>query len=201
MKTTRKKKRVSSKDNPKKEDKSYIRIDKFIKYLFVSSIILVIWEIIIFRETIISSTPLLITMTIIALITTPFTFKFLYKNDADLKLPDSENKYHKFNKKPLIIIICYFFLNWIVCGGLPITTFILSNYYFAERASTKVTVKVTKIGELNGRYNTNYAEVIFPDGTKKELYPPKRIYKHWGIDSNQTVTIKKGLWGFDVVQW
>lgn len=201
MKSTPKKKSNTNKSNRKEDEKSHKRIDKFIKILFITSIILIIWEIVIFRETIIPVTPLLIIATLISLITTPITFKFLLKNDADLKPPNDEKSFNKINKKPSIIILCYFFLNWIVCGGLPVTAFILSNYYFAEKTTTEVTVKVSNMGKLNGRNKTNYTDVIFPDGTKKELFPPRHVYEHWDIDSNQTIFIKKGLWGYYVMQW
>lgn len=207
MKNKSPKKNTNDKINKRKIQVPNKSIDSTIKILFIISMVLLIWEIYIFRQTIISSTPLIITMTFIALVTTPLTFKFLLRNDRDLKLQIWKKlfskTYWKINKGAIIIVLCYFFLNWVVFGGLPITAFILSNYYFAKEKSTEVTVNVLKIDKLNGKSSskTTYAKVVFPSKIEKELFPPHHIYKDWTIGSNQTIYVQKGLWGYDVIKW
>ena len=207
MKNKSPKKRVNIKINRKKSQAPNKSIDYAIKVLLIISMALLIWEIYIFRETIISPAPLIITMTSIALITTPLTFKFFHKNDIDLKSQAWKELFNKtcwkINKGFLIMVLCYFFLNLVVFGGLPITAFILSNYYFAKKECTETTVNILKIDQLNGRSHskTTYIKAVFPDGTEKDLFPPHQIYKDWKVGSNQTIYVQEGLWGYDVVKW
>ena len=208
MKTTIKKKKNQKRQAPQvdlKKKSQRIRNDKLIQALFVISLIVLIWEINIFRKTFIAASPLVLTMFIIALITTPLTFRFLIRNDTDLDSMNWQILFKKsiwrISKAYLIIIPCCFLVNWIVFGGLSISGFMLSNYYLADNKCTEIPVEIIKISELNGRYRETYVEVIMPDNSRKELFPPKSIYKNWEIGSHQTISIKKGRWGYDVVQW
>lgn len=208
MKTTIKKKNIKKKQASKidsKKEKRRIRNDGFIQAFFIVSLILLVWEIYIFRKTLISATSLVITMFIIALITTPLTFRFLIRNDTDLDSPNWQSLFSKtirgISKAYLIIVPCCFIVNWTVFGGLSISGFMLSNYYLADNKCTEIPVEVIKIDELNGRYRETYVEVIMPDSSRKELFPPKSIYENWEIGSHQTVSFKKGLWEYYVVQW
>lgn len=150
--------------------------------LFFIGTILIIFEINIYRETIIDYRIPLGIWILSGLLITPFTSKLL-------------SKYFRIHS--FFLQTVYNVMTW---GSLFIYSFMAMNYYFTIGKERTVIVKILDTGNLaKGRRGcgNSYAEVII-EGSKKQLIFPCNYdledFTHFDL------TIIKGFWGFDIIK-
>lgn len=149
-------------------------------------LILIIWEIFIFRKTII---PLWIPLTIIGLIGAYTTWR------------DYKNYINAYPGKGTLFFA--FMQNTIAWGFTTCSVFMLSNYYLANSKPRTRTFNIEDRDSMIGRkYHRDECKPLIRinyDGQRKELVFSTEYFNK--IDEHQQVTLvtKKGLFGFDVI--
>lgn len=150
-------------------------------FLFVSAILLTVWEINIFRKTFISYYIPILLWVLPGLLVTPFLNKSLRLYE-DLKSS-----------------FWIFIFNIITWGGLTVFSFMAANYYFPDKDVFLKTFTVKESGKLaKGKNGCNhpYVRIEYKGATKELVFPCDTI-----IENKKTVdiVIKKGLFGFEIV--
>ena len=156
------------------ENKTFKRL---IAVLFIFGLLLQIWEVIIYRRTIIDlKIPLTIWLTP-GLFLTPILYK---------KLNDIGGKAHW---------TLHYILHSCMTGGILLFCFMASNFYFADNNVTERQFKVNKTGYLQRK---PYAMINY-DGLEKQLVFSPSDKRKVTTAKSATVKSRKGLLGFDIL--
>jgi len=157
------------------------KVNIFLTILFFLAICLTLWEIQIYRKTVIKfEIPLLIWLST-GLFITPFMSKTL------------DNYQFTTN------ILLHLFYNTLTFGGILLFIFMGSNYYFPGEETKTIEAKILKTGTLGrGRRGSNcneqYGQVVINKIEKQLIFP-------CGIEIQNfefiEIKLKKGKWGFD----
>ncbi|MBP8034140.1 MAG: hypothetical protein KAZ71_06045 [Bacteroidia bacterium] len=149
--------------------------------IFIGTLILTVFEIEIYRQTLINWAILTFIWFLPGIILTPFTRKFL--------------KYHIETNS----LFLQFLFNTVTWGGLLIYGFMATNYYYPTKSIRTITAKIIRTGHLaKGRYGCGppYCDVVINNKEKELIFPcGLEIEKYKSID----LKIQKGLWGFEIV--
>lgn len=160
-------------------------LDILIFILFIFGMALLVWEISIYRRTIIElKIPLLIWLTP-GFFMTPLLYNRFKRIEAIKK-----------NR------IFHYLVHTCITGASLLFGFMALNYYFADNQTEDKRFEIIKKGSLSGRNRNEdipYVEINY-NGFEKEIifkYPDKDK-----IDSAKYVnlTVKKGLFGFDILE-
>ncbi|MEP7168412.1 MAG: hypothetical protein ABI855_03505 [Bacteroidota bacterium] len=156
-------------------------VNSLLTVLFIGTLILTVVEIDIYRKTIIHwAIPTFIWL-LTGLILTPLTSSFL-------------KKYIDTNSFFLQLVF-----NVVTWGGLLIYGLMATNYYLPTDSSKTITTKIINTGHLAKGKNgcgEPYCEVVINRTVKQLVFPCDfNIEIYNDID----LTIKKGLWGFDII--
>jgi hypothetical protein len=156
-------------------------VNSLLIILFIGALILTVFEINIYRKTIIHWAIPTFVWILTGLILTPLTSSFLKKN---------------INTNSFFLQLVFNVGTW---GGLLIYGFMATNYYFPSDNSKTITAKIINTGHLaKGRRGCGepYCEVVINTTEKQLVFPCDfDIEKYSYID----LTIKKGFWGFDII--
>lgn len=182
IKRKTRKQKVADYEQTLKASKSKINwVSGALTALFIGAIILTVFEIEIYRKTLINWVLPTFIWVSIGLILTPLTSSFL-------------KKYYDTDSFFLRLIF-----NIVIWGGLVIYSFMATNYYFPRDNSKIIKTKIIKTGHLaKGRYGCGepYCDVVIDKKEKQLTFPCDfEIEKYNFIE----LTIKKGLWGFDII--
>ena len=156
-------------------------VNSLLTILFIASILLTVFEIDIYRKTNINSALPIFVWLLTGLVLTPLTGKLL-------------KKYYDTNSIFLQIVF-----NSVTWGGLLIYSFMATNYYFSCDSSKTITTKIIKTGHLaKGRNGCGepYCEVVIDNEEKQLVFPCDFDIEKYNYIN---LTIKKGLWGFDII--
>lgn len=156
-------------------------VNSFLSVMFIGALILTVFEIHIYRKTIIHwaipSTIYILT----GLILTPLTSNFLKKHYDT---------------------IGFFFqlvFNVVTWGGLLIFALMATNYYFPKENSKTISTKIIRTGHLaRGGHGCGvpYCEVIINNKEKELVFPCDFDIENY---NEIELTIRKGFWGFDII--
>ncbi len=156
-------------------------VNSILSVLFIATLYLTVFEIQIYRKTIIHWGILTFIWFSTGLILTPLTSSFLKKY---------------FDTNSFFLQLVFNVVTW---GGLLIYAFMATNYYFPSDSSKSITTKIIKTGHLaKGRYGCEepYCEVVINRIEKQLFFPCDfKIENYNDID----LTIKKGFWGYDII--
>ncbi len=157
--------------------------------LFFIGLILIIFEIKIFRITMID---LSIPIGMILLVGT-ISFIIDFKN------------YKKTYKKSRIALYIYSVLQYLISYGFIVCSiFILSNYYFADKELLKKTFEIVERSSLPGReYHREERSPTFRinyNGKIKELVFEHKYYKKMESYDSIEVEVRNGFFGFDILE-
>jgi hypothetical protein len=163
------------------------KLDNLVKILFVMGLISLVFEIILYRKTIIElKIPLIIWLTP-GILLTPLLYNRMNNIDG--------MKAHW---------TMHYVLHTCMTGAFILYAFMATNYYLANDSIETKSFKVIGTGSLPGpKYHRSEREpyvLINYEGMEKQLvfsYPETAK-----INSAQTATlrIKKGLWGYDILE-
>ena len=163
------------------------KLDNLVKVLFILGLISLVFEIILYRKTIIElKIPLIIWLTP-GIILTPLLYNRM--NDID------GMKAHW---------TMHYILHTCMTGAFILYAFMATNYYLATDYAETKTFKVIEKGSLPGSKNNRSERqpyvMINYEGMEKQLifsYPETTK-----INSAKTATlrVKKGLWGYDILE-
>lgn len=162
--------------------------EKFIFFLFLLGLVLLIWEVSIYRRTIIAfNIPL-----IIFIIPGVFLTLVFYE------------KLNKIQDINIHFLIHYFFHSF-TSGSFILFLFMSSNFYFAGNQTTEKTFEIIHKGSMAAGKGRQFIEripyvVIHYEGIEKQL-----IFSYSETDkihssSKVHLTIRQGLWGFDILE-
>lgn len=157
-------------------------ISIILSILFVFGVILVIFEIDIYRETIIDYRIPTCIWILPGLLITPFINKFLAKY---------------YNTHSFLLQAVYNIGAW---GGLFVYSFMAINYYFPSENERSVTVEILDTGHLaSGSQGCGnpYTEVFIEGREKQLIFPCNYDLEHF---THIDLTLTKGFWGFDVIK-
>ncbi len=157
--------------------------------LFILGVILMAWQISIFRNTIIDLSFLIGIVFVIAIIAFLLDFKNFEKthNYSGIGLYFYASMYY----------ICGF--GFIVCS-----IFILTNYYMADSESVKETYEIVERSSTPGR--RHYREERKPTfdinykGKIKELVFPHKYYDKMNFYTKVELEVRKGYFGYDILE-
>ncbi|WP_106795114.1 hypothetical protein [Aquimarina sp. Aq78] len=151
---------------------------------------LMIWQIIIYRNTIINVIIPIVIVSIVSLIAFVVDFKN-YKNTYD--------KYSGVSLTFYAIMQSLFSYGFIACS-----IFILTNYYLADKKSVKKSYLIIERSSLPGRkYHRDERKPTFYinyEGTKKELVFPHKYYEKMESYKNVEFEVREGYLGFDILE-
>jgi hypothetical protein len=170
----------------KVKDSGDKKLDFLLKTLFFVGLILLVWQIFIYRRTIIDlNIPLFICFTP-GLILTPLFFKKLNYIDG--------TRGHW---------TLHYLFHTITVGGIILFCFMSSNFYLANNVSVQSKFKIIDRGSLPGRKRHRDERspyvIINYNGMNKQL-----IFSYEKMDEVMAakyllLKVKKGLWGFDIL--
>lgn len=162
--------------------------EKFISFLFILGLVLLVWEIFIYRRTIIAFNIPLIIFIIPGVFLTPVFYEKL-------------NKIQGMN----LHFLTHYFLHSFTSGSFILFLFMSSNFYFAENYTTEKRLEIISKGSLaagKGRpvYKRQPYVMVHYGKVEKQL-----IFSYSDTDkinsaSKVHLTARKGLWGFDVLE-
>ncbi|RKD87765.1 hypothetical protein [Mangrovibacterium diazotrophicum] len=163
------------------------KLEALFSILFFLGLILLYWEILIYRRTIIEiKIPLLIWLTP-GILLTPLL-------------------YDKFNK--IDGMRAHWLLHYVahtcMTGAFLLFGFMASNYYFADNQTVDKRFEIVRKGSLPGPKGHRskrepYVEIVYKGFEKQLVFKYSDTKK---IDAAQYVnlTVKKGVWGFDILE-
>jgi hypothetical protein len=163
------------------------KLDNLIGFLFIFGIVLLTWEVFIYRRTIIElKIPLLIWLTP-GLFLTPLFFNKMNNIDG--------MKAHW---------ILHYVLHTIMTGGFILFCFMASNFYLAGNTIVDEKFEVIKRGSLSGskghRDERKPYVVINYKGIEKQLiFSNPQMEKVMSAKSAK-LSVRKGLFGFDIIE-
>jgi hypothetical protein len=158
------------------------KLDNLIGFLFITGIILMVWEIFIYRRTMIGlKIPLIIWLTP-GLFLSPILFNKINNIDG-----------MKAN------IILHYILHTVMTGSIILFCFMALNYYLGDSKITEKRFEVIKTGNLAGRGEEQYV-VINYDGFKKQLVFKNTQDQNVLSAKSVKLIVRRGLFGFDVLE-
>ncbi len=161
----------------------------FYSTIFFTGIILMVWQILIFRKTIID---LEILIGIIAL--TGF-LAFLVDFENYKKTYNSTGKSVDFNA------FMYYFFGF---GFIAASLFMLTNYYLADNKTVRKSFNIVKRTSIpGGKNNRSKRHPVFSinyNGKIKELVFFNEFYENMETYTNVDLVIKKGYFGYDIIE-
>jgi hypothetical protein len=157
-------------------------VNSLLTILFIGTLYLTVFEIHIYRKTLIHWAVPTSIWFLTGLILTPLTNNFLKKH---------------YDTSGFFLQLVFNVVTW---GGLLLYGLMATNYYFPSDGSKLLSTKIINKGNLSkgrgGGCAEPYCDVII-DKTEKQLF------FSCGIDIENfdyiDLTIKKGLWGFDII--
>ena len=159
------------------------------KCVFFAGLIAIIWEIVIYRMTIIDVKILLGIILTIGFLTT-----FLSLKDFQLLFGYS---------KKSTLYFWTFIQSSVSWGFLAASIFMFTNYYLASGESHKQTYQIVERSSLAGRKNHRREHKptfrILYQGKLKELVFPTLYYRDRESYQNVELTIKEGFLGYDIL--
>jgi len=163
------------------------KLDSLVVILFFLGLILLLWEIFIYRKTIIEfKIPLIIWLTP-GIFLTPVLYKTMNYIDG-----------------MMAHWTLHYILHTCMTGSFVLFAFMASNYYFAENQIEQKTFKIIGNGSLAGAKGQRSKRIPFVmikyQGMEKQL-----IFSYSETDRINSaemvnLTVKKGLWGFDILE-
>ncbi len=156
-------------------------VNTLLTILFIGTLLLTVFEINIYRKTLIHWAIPTTIWFLTGLILTPLTSNFL-------------KKHYKTNGFFLQLVF-----NVATWGGLLIFTFMATNYYFPKENSKTISTKIIRTGYLaKGRNGCGapYCEVIIDNKEKELVFPCDFDIENY---TEIELTIRKGFWGFDII--
>jgi len=161
----------------------------FYQIIFFIGLISIIWEIKIYRQTIIDLKILLGIILVVGFLTT-----FLSLNDFQ--------KLFKYSRKTSLYF--WTFIQSIVSWGfLACSFFMFMNYYLASRESNKQTYEIIERSSMTGRkYHRDERKPTFKimyEGKPKELVFTNKYYEKIESYKSIELIIKEGFLGFDIL--
>lgn len=167
-------------------------VSSIIAVLFIVGLVLLVFVVRIYRETIIDLKLLLVVISLIPIISTTLTYKILVGSPANIIKKGSGFSF----------FFAYAY-NWVFLGGVFLFLFLYSNANFSSGVIREKTVSIEKIDKLPpGRYSrewTHYMEVRFDDGFRKEVFLEEIVLNNLYVGETYTLNLKNGLWGFDTI--
>ncbi|MGC6431964.1 MAG: hypothetical protein ACON5F_13040 [Jejuia sp.] len=162
---------------------------RFYSAIFFAGLILIIWEIKIFRKTVINLIIPLSIILIVGIIAFILDFKN-YKKTYD---------YGKFG------LYLYSSMHYIVgFGFIACSVFMLTNYYLADKDSIKETYDIVDKSSMSGsRYHrTEYQPLIRINYKReiKELVFSHKYYDKMEFYETVELEVRKGYFGFDILE-
>ncbi len=172
------------KERVSKRDK---KLDALLTVLFFLGLILLIWEIFIFRRTMIELKIPLLIWSIPGIFLTPLLY----------------NKFNKIDGMKAHWILHYV-AHTCMTGAFLLFGFMASNYYFADNQTINKRFEIIKKGSLCGSKGHReerqpYAEIDYYGFEKQLVFTYSETEK---IDSSKYVNlaVRKGFWGFDILE-
>jgi hypothetical protein len=178
--------------NLKKKANKYGIIDQKRDWLnqatWFCGMILMIWEIHIYRETIINISIPLSIVVVVGLIATIISWNRLGKT---------------YNYTGLKKVFIALFINLTGWGFIACSAFMLSNYYFSESEITTKTYKILDRSSLPGSKGYRHKRLptfkINYEKDEKELVFGHSYYKTMDLYQTVEMKTKKGLWGYEII--
>jgi hypothetical protein len=163
------------------------KLDNLIGFLFILGLILLIWEIFIYRRTIIElKIPLLLWLTP-GVFMTPLLYKRMNYIDG--------MKAHW---------TLHYILHTCMTGAFILFAFMASNLYFADNQIKNKTFDIIRKGSLPGskghRSERKPYVMINYEGMEKQLIFSFPETERINSAKKVNLAVKKGLWGFDILE-
>jgi hypothetical protein len=163
------------------------KLDNLIGFLFILGLILLIWEIFIYRRTIIElKIPLLLWLTP-GVFMTPLLYKRMNYIDG--------MKAHW---------TLHYILHTCMTGAFILFAFMASNLYFADNQIKNKTFDIISTGSLPGskghRSERKPYVMINYEGMEKQLIFSFPETERINSAKKVNLTVKRGLWGFDILE-
>ncbi len=163
------------------------KLDNLVVILFFLGLILLIWEIFIYRRTIIElKIPLLLWLTP-GVFMTPLLYKRMNYIDG--------MKAHW---------TLHYILHTCMTGAFILFTFMASNLYFADNQIENKTFDIIRKGSLPGskghRSKRKPYVMINYEGMEKQLIFQYSVTETINSAKKVNLTVKRGLWGFDILE-
>jgi len=161
----------------------------FYPTIFILGLFLMVWQITIYRNTIIDLTILLGIIFVIGIA----TFLVDFKN------------YRKTYKYSGIGLYFYSSMHYICgFGFIACSFFTLTNYYLAERTPIKETFEIVERTWLPGsKHHRDEKQPAFKinyNGKLKQLVFPHKYYENMALYKNVELEVRKGYFGFDILE-
>ena len=166
------------------------KLDNLISILFFLGLILLIWEIYIFRATVIDwKIPTFIYL-IPPIFLTPLFFNKLNEIDPSIYIHSKYKAVH---------YLLHYFLHFVIVGGILCFIFMATNFYFADNQTTDKRFEIIEKGQFNSRSRDNWVRIDY-EGQEKELVFPNSYEKE--VDNAKFVSfeVQKGFLGFDIIK-
>jgi len=162
----------------------------FYKIIFFTGLVAMIWEIHIYRQTIID---LRILLEIVLLV--GFLTMFFSLNDFQ--------KLFKYSRKSSLYFWT-FFQSTVSWGFLTCSVFMFTNYYMASKESNKQMFDIVERSSMSGRkYHREERKPTFSimyNGKLKKLVFDHKFYEKINTYQSIELEIRKGYFGFDVLK-
>ena len=160
-----------------------------LSFIFIVSILLLIWEIRLYRLSFIPLTLLLSIWIGVGLIATFFGFKNYQR------VFPNYNRFYLFFGACLTYVLTY--------GSIVCSAIVLSNYYFPDSISRTEVFEILEKSSLTGskgnRSRRKLSLTIDYHGFQKELIFPHKNYFEKEVYKEVELTIQRGLLGFDII--
>ncbi len=161
----------------------------FYPAIFFIGLILIIWEITIFRNTLISKYVLFGIIIVVGL--TAFILDF-------------NNYVRTYPKYTRLAQVIYSLMHYIVGYGFIVCSiFMLINYYFSDKTFEKRNFKILERSSMSGgKYHRNERQPLFRinyDGKMKELVFPHKYYEKMDFYSEVEFKVRNGYFGFEII--
>jgi hypothetical protein len=191
--TIKKRNRARIKLLRKKQKERFIRnkkADAFIVFLFISGISLLVWEIEIYRATIIDwKIPTLICL-IPPLLLVPLFFNKLNEIDPTI---------YSYSNYKVVHYFLHYILHLGIGGAILCFLFMATNFYLADNQITDKKFEIIEKGQFNSKRKENWIRIDY-EGKEKELVFPKSYKK--AVENAKFVSfeIQKGFLGFEIIK-
>jgi hypothetical protein len=179
-----------------KNKKGVLKSQFYINLAVVFGFILfIIWVNFLYPETFIDIKLILALLFLPSLLLTVFLYKKLLRVCGYNSYIKNDPKYN------IIITLAAYFLITVPIGNVIVSSFLFSNYFFAQSETQTVSIKPYNIGESNSRIShKNYTHIeVEWDGIKKRINvgnnPVNSI-----ADKIVNVKISKGLLGYYIIR-
>ena len=163
--------------------------ERFYKNIFFVGLVLMIWEIKIYRQTIIDIEILLVIIFVVGILTTFFSLK------------DFQNLFNY--KRKSTLYLWTFVQSTVSWGFIACSVFMFTNYYLASDEYNKQTFEIFERSSLAGRkYHRDERKPTFKilyNGKIKELVFPHKYYEKMDSYQNVELIVKNGFLGYDIL--